>query len=98
MLVIMTITLIVMRVAQDSEFLEEEKSEQAGQQRRKKRMNIGFGLEGLGQSVQQRSRQHDAYRQADHALHHLGEEAVRQKSGSGNADHTREYGGQQNVG
>ena len=47
MLVIMAIALVVMRVAQDGKFLQKEKSQQARQQRRKQRMNIGFGLEGL---------------------------------------------------
>ena len=48
MFVIMAVAFVMMRVPEDGKFLQQEKSQQTRQQRRKQRMNIGLRLESLG--------------------------------------------------
>ena len=51
MLMIVTIAFIMMRMPKNCEFLKQEKSQQAGEQRREQRMDIRFGFEGFRQRM-----------------------------------------------
>ena len=52
MLMIMAIAFVMMRVTKNREFLEQKKSQQAGEQRCEQCMNIRLGFEGLRQRMQ----------------------------------------------
>jgi len=95
MFVRVAIVLVMMRVAQNRQLLEQEEAEQAGQERSKQRARVGLRFKRLGQGVQERGREQNADREADHTLNHLGQERERKHGGSRDADDTGNGRGEQ---
>ena len=80
-LVVMVIPLVMMRVVDQRELLQQEEAEDARQQGPTERVGIGPAVEGFRQQVRDRSRQQQAGGHGHEPVHHLRQVAKAQHRG-----------------
>ncbi|MNY18748.1 hypothetical protein D3C86_1521480 [compost metagenome] len=96
-MMVVPVALMVVRVAQQRDLLQQEEAQQAGQQCAEQRTRVCAGLERLGQRVKQRRGQQHPYREAHHALDHARGHGQRQQRRPENAPDARNGRRQQDV-